>query len=543
MYIFLVLGVLCIITAFIVLLSQRAKAKIIKEIRDNWGKPNEEYINFSNLFSLESLGLFSNFHRISEQTKNDISFNDLFEMLNRTASKVGEQYLYNLLQHPTDNIQNLQLFSSTVDYFSINVNQREDVQYILHQLNKPTSYNIAILLTEISWQPPHWYKFANWLTFSICITSVAFFFIPQAFILLMLLFAINVYFHFYNRQKSNSILKGLQQVSNLVSVSQSLQKINIPFKQIKVGLAIKLLEKFKRQNSFINFSATKDDSLGQVIVLIIELVKIFFLLDVHLTQKNIRTFFKKREAVITLFGYVGNLDSAISIASLRNSNPNICSPIFVPNNEGLKAFGLYHPLIKECVANNFNLDGNSMFITGSNMSGKSTFLRTVLINSIFAQTVCSCFAKSFTTPMLRQFSSIKIEDHLLQGKSYFLEEVSVMKNLLDESRNAAPGLFVIDEVFKGTNTVERIAAAKAVLNYLINDCQNFVLVSSHDLELLGLLDDAFLQYHFSENLINGKFIYDHKLKQGHVATTNAIRILEMYGYPASIISEAKQLKL
>lgn len=543
MYFFLVLGIFCIITALFTLSSKRAKEKNIKKIRDKWGKPNEEYINFDQLFPLDVLGLFSDFHIISDQTKNDISFNDLFCLLNRTISKVGEQYFYNLLLHPTNNIKEIHSLNKEMHFFIANSKQREDCQIVLSKLKQTSSYNIAILLMENNWLPPHWYNYAKWLTILICLTTFVSFFIPSAVVLLIFLFAINLFFHLFNKQKSEVILKGLQQVGNLIIVSESLQKTDIQFKDERIDKITKSLNRFKKQNSFINFQVPKEDTFGQLFFLIVELTKSFFLIDVHLTQINIKSFFKHKSDIITLFGFVGKIDAAISVASLFSSNKDVCLPTFVSNKSSFEAVDLYHPLFKNCIPNTFKLQSKSMFITGSNMSGKSTFLRTVIINSILAQTIGICFAKSFATPMLRQFSSIKIEDHLLQGKSYFLEEVAVMKNLLDESRNAAPGLFVIDEVFKGTNTVERIAAAKAVLNYLINQSQNFVLVSSHDLELLGLLNEVYLQYHFSENLINGQFIYDHKLKPGHVETTNAIRILEMYGYPTSIINEANQSKL
>lgn len=138
-------------------------------------------------------------------------------------------------------------------------------------------------------------------------------------------------------------------------------------------------------------------------------------------------------------------------------------------------------------------------ITGSNMSGKTTFLRTVMINSILAQTLYTCFAEEFNAPILKQFSSIRIDDSLLEGKSYYYEEVNIMASLIEEAKSGNQNLFILDEVFKGTNTVERIASAKAILSYL-NGGNNIVIVSTHDIELSALLNQEYDLYHFTETI-------------------------------------------
>ena len=99
------------------------------------------------------------------------------------------------------------------------------------------------------------------------------------------------------------------------------------------------------------------------------------------------------------------------------------------------------------------------------MSGKSTFLRSLIINSILAQTIYTCFADEFTSPILKQFSSIRIDDDLFDGKSYYFQEVGIMATLLAQVDSADQNLFVLDEVFKGTNTIERIASAKAIFPF------------------------------------------------------------------------------
>lgn len=198
-----------------------------------------------------------------------------------------------------------------------------------------------------------------------------------------------------------------------------------------------------------------------------------------------------------------------------------------------------HPLIDNCVTNDLTLEGNSLLLTGSNMSGKTTFIRNVAINSILAQTLNICFAEEYSAPFFKLYSSIRIEDDLLDDTSYYLAEVLTIKELIEASQQESPCLFVLDEIFKGTNTVERISGGKAILSYL-NKGNNMVLVSTHDIELTEILSkEKYKLYHFSEQIDNDELIFDYKLKDGELKTRNAIKILELHDYPSEIIMDAR----
>jgi DNA mismatch repair ATPase MutS len=215
-------------------------------------------------------------------------------------------------------------------------------------------------------------------------------------------------------------------------------------------------------------------------------------------------------------------------------------PDFISAKKEISVKGIYHPLIEKCVKNDWVIAGKSMLITGSNMSGKSTYLRTVTINSILAQTIFTCFADRFESPPLKQFSSIRIDDNLFEGKSFYFQEVSSVASLIEASEKDHQNLFVLDEVFKGTNTVERIASAKAILSYL-NKNNNIVVVATHDIELAEMLAREYDLYHFTETVESNQLYFDHKLKVGQLKTRNAIKLLELSDYPSEIIEEAKRI--
>ena len=270
--------------------------------------------------------------------------------------------------------------------------------------------------------------------------------------------------------------------------------------------------------------------------LVFELVKIAFNIETILFHRFTGSITAHREAIHDVFRFIGETDAAISVMRLRRGTPT-CRPTFI-EGKYLEAVQVVHPLIPDCVANTLTLDGTGLLLTGSNMSGKTTFVRTVMLNALLGETICTCFAEEFTAPYMRLHSSIRIADDVSEGTSYYLQEVLTVKRLLEAAEQPSPCLFVLDELFKGTNTTERIAAGKAVLARL-NRGPHIVLAATHDIELAELLrDDGYELHHFREEVADGQLVFDYRLHTGPLTTRNAIRILELYDYPPELIAEA-----
>ena len=279
---------------------------------------------------------------------------------------------------------------------------------------------------------------------------------------------------------------------------------------------------------------------GLFVEYFIELIKALFLIEPVLLFKILPFLDSRRQHIADVFNFVGEIDAVLSIHSLRNDLPYYCIPDIISDKKELSTNASYHPLIFNSVANDIDLNGKSALLTGSNMSGKTTFIRTIGINVILGQAINTCFAKEFKVSRMKVHSAIRISDDLLENKSYYFEEVLTLKNLLQESQTAAGNLFLLDELFKGTNTIERIASGKAILSYL-NKNNNIVIVSTHDLELAGFLKNSFDLYHFTEVISEGKMLFDYKIKPGNLTTTNAIRILSLNDYPQEVVDEATWL--
>ena len=199
---------------------------------------------------------------------------------------------------------------------------------------------------------------------------------------------------------------------------------------------------------------------------------------------------------------------------------------------------LGHPLIPESnrVSNDLSLEtlGTVLLVTGSNMSGKSTFLRTMGINLCLAQAGAPVCAGLFEWTWVRLATCIRVDDSLEAGLSFFYAEVKRLKRLLDETaeRSSAPVVFLIDEIFKGTNNRERLIGSRAFITAL-SQGNGFGLVTTHDLELTDLDKTVprLRNAHFQETVASGALEFDYKLRPGPCPTTNALRIMELEGLP------------
>lgn len=214
----------------------------------------------------------------------------------------------------------------------------------------------------------------------------------------------------------------------------------------------------------------------------------------------------------------------------------------VDSGEGLAVFEaeeMGHPLIApdRKVRNDLRIDkiGELLIITGSNMSGKSTFLRTVGINLCLANAGCPVEARTFCMLPFRLYTSIRINDSLEDGFSFFYSEVKRLRGLLEALRAATPNqplLYLVDEIFRGTNNRERLIGSQAFVRSLAGE-NGVGLLATHDLELAGLADQlpGARNHHFSDQVVEGRLLFDYRLKAGPSTTTNALKIMEMEGLP------------
>ena len=227
---------------------------------------------------------------------------------------------------------------------------------------------------------------------------------------------------------------------------------------------------------------------------------------------------------------LGLLDFALSAASYRESLSYYCRPEFLDEKKAgcrIDVEELYHPLLTHPVANSLYAEGG-ILLTGSNASGKSTFMKNMAVNAILAQALNTSLSKRYRGVVCRIMTSMALRDNLTQGESYFVVEVKSLKRILEASREKTPLLCVIDEVLRGTNTTERIAASESVLAAL-RRANVLCLAATHDTELTYLLEDLYTNYHFEEQITAQSISFPYRLEQGPARGKNAIALLGNMG--------------
>ena len=193
-----------------------------------------------------------------------------------------------------------------------------------------------------------------------------------------------------------------------------------------------------------------------------------------------------------------------------------------------------HPLIKpqERISNDFELIGHGTIglITGSNMSGKSTFLRTVGVNLVLAQMGAPVCAFDMNLSLTRVFTSMRTQDNLEEHISSFYAELKRIKQLLDDIDEQSPIFFLLDEILKGTNSEDRHNGSKALLDQL-NTSHATGLVSTHDLALsrLASQNENIINYSFNSKIIQDQIIFDYLLTPGPCKSFNASKLMENMG--------------
>ncbi|MDE5546454.1 MAG: hypothetical protein K2I88_03225, partial [Anaeroplasmataceae bacterium] len=233
------------------------------------------------------------------------------------------------------------------------------------------------------------------------------------------------------------------------------------------------------------------------------------------------SFTKRLKSAEECLAALSELELMLSLATIGIDQEVYCVPTLT---EGFKIVEGYHPLVRACVANTFEFK-NGIVLTGSNMSGKTTFMRMLGVNQILANAGGLVCAKEFHTGFYQVVTSLRANDMLQEGISTFYAEVNRMKKIMEESKNPNT-LVLIDEIFKGTNAKDRIFAAKEIIGKL-NSLGVYYLITTHDFELC---DVASIQnYHFDEEYVDEKISFDYKIKNGKCQKTNAIYLLKLAG--------------
>ncbi|MCH3963372.1 MAG: DNA mismatch repair protein MutS [Clostridium sp.] len=538
--VFIILAVISIIS------NLRNNGEIRRKIEEQWGKRSDKKYNKEEINDIS--GYFKNMRLykkdsffIDEITWNDLGMDEIFKDIDTTFSTPGEEVLYLILRKPIYNDENFKYRNKIIQYFIENPDKRENIQYILGKLGRKRGISITnYFYNDNSYEPRRSFLHMFRLFRLLPIVSIALIFVNVylgIFCVITCCF-INLAIHYFFKRKLDYKLRDFAYIINMVKCSNSILKAQVEELGQCVTKLKKATDSVKQIRKFY-FNLFND---GTDVAMLVEYKNILFLTDLINYEKMSSILMRESDEFKTIHSVIGNIDSCIAIAAYRVRIKNYAIPkLHMCNNkqnQNIIIKEAVHPLIEKAIPNSLKI-ADSILITGSNASGKSTFLKTVALNIIFAQTICTCTASYFEGFYVKIYTSMALRDDVLSRESYYVVETKSLKRIIDNIDESLPTICFVDEILRGTNTVERIAASSQLLKYItLENC--ICVAATHDVELTYILENYFENYHFQENIVDNKILFDYKIYRGRSMTQNAIKLLSILGYKDDIVDRAQK---
>lgn len=464
----------------------------------------------------------------------DLDMDEIFFRLNTSQSTVGDVWQYAALHLPAEE-EKIKTRNKRVQCFEQEAELRLKTQVAFAKLGRR---NMAELQTSAfdAGQMRFKNRTLYWILAFAPFIAIVLFFVSYQVAGLWLLFALMANFALTMMAKAKNAgnFYSVRYISGMLATGKKLAKL---LQDVLPEDAQRLRE---QQKNFLSFRKSLRMLTFDQMVESTGLPNptSLFLLPILSYAKLAETLVKKQEQMMELIELLGELELAICTASFRESLPDsYTEPDFV-KDETIEMEGMYHPLLEEPVTNSAHF-AKDVLITGSNASGKSTFIKAVAINCILAQTIGSCTAQGFALHPGMVVSSMAVEDNIIDGDSYFVAEIKSMKRLIQKAEAEYCYLFV-DEILKGTNTIERVAASASVLHYL-SGLPGVCMAATHDIELTQMLKEIYENKHFEETVEGQGVLFNYQLKDGPATGRNAIRLLSVLGFPQTITSKSNHL--
>ena len=481
---------------------------------------------------------------VDDQSFSDLNLDSIFVKMDGTYSSAGESKLYDMLRNPVRDRKVLKDRGAFMEHFGQHGGDRVDVQEVLYELSMDKKFNFMDLLGNN-------YKGSNLKRYTylllgkilpIIIIIAGLLYKYEIFFLLILLLLINSLIAVKERRlDSKNPYQGIYYGAALIKAGGQMSKLKIdvlkPY-QVRIDKAIKDIGRDGKKLRTVSVSVVGGLLSFPLIEPFSDVIGAIILNVENAYYTVIDNINAHKGSLKELYDVMGEIDALISVQGYKEKTEyEITKPEFI-DNYGFEIVNGAHPLVKNVVKNSLDIENKGIVLTGTNMSGKSTFLRMLGINIVLAQSFNFVHAKKYRSEFLNYVSSISPEDDISKGKSYYIAEAEAVLRIIKALDGEHKVFCGIDEIFRGTNPVERIAASEEILKY-IQKRNSLSIVATHDKELTDLLDKSHDFYHFSER-VNDKtgLSFDYKLKKGVLKTRNAIKLLKYIGYPDEIIKGA-----
>ena len=479
-------------------------------------------------------------HFVDDITWNDLNMDEVYKSMNYTESSVGEEYLYYMLRNMDCDLDRLNKQEQLITYFMENEDARLYLQMLYHTIGKTGKYSIFDYLDYVEQVKVNG-NTRQILMICLIVASivVCFFHSGIGIVLLVSLLIGNILSYFKEKKEVEPYLYSLAYVQKLLDACKKLCSVKLDIleeSQRELKENLKQFRDFSANSMWIHMGS--GNMTGSPLDIMLDYLRMVTHIDLIIFNHLFKKLQGRKEEVASLVKVLGEIEACIAIGWYRNTLPYYTTPDFSGTNLEIKDAS--HPLIEEAVPNSIAADGG-VLITGSNASGKSTFLKTIAINVILAQGVHTVFAKEYKAERLDVFSSMALRDNVVQGDSYFMVEIKSIKRILEKVKDSERKIICfVDEVLRGTNTVERIAASTHILMCL-QKAKTICFAATHDIELARLLKDSYDNYHFEEVIEGDDVKFSYQLCEGKATSRNAIKLLKVLGYDESLVQDAENM--
>lgn len=536
-----------ILFAAMVLRGQRdAKRRTEQRVHDSWGTKLPrlylaEQIRDIRLYSDSRPAKPGRECEVDPITAADVELDRVFASVCRAVSAPGEEVLYAWLHHPLTDSGEIGGRIRQEDLFAESEELRRAAALALEdcgRLKQGSFYGALTSLDGVEEIGAGKYLVLGAAT--LAALAALFVWPVLALVLLVPVLFLDFRVHLGMKKKLRQELSGFDAVLKMEKAARKLVRTGLPGFEAECGKLAGYagqMAHFKKKAFWVMSAGSYGTGFGDAVL---EYVRMLFHPDLASYDAMLKAYRGNREAVYGLYEVLGTLDAAMSAASYRASLPLSARPVWASGNRAsIHVQDLRHPLIGDAVPNTVEAEGG-VLVTGTNASGKSTFLKSIALAAIMAQGIGIVCASSYCAPCFAIYTSMALTDNLIGGESYFVVEIrSLMRIWRAVEDGAVPVLALLDEVLRGTNTVERIAASSQILKELAGP-GTVVFAATHDGELTRLLEGYYRNVHFEEQVRDGGVTFDYLLREGPARARNALRLLRESGCPAAVVEAAEE---
>ncbi len=444
---------------------------------------------------------------LDQRTWDDLDLDDVFSALDRTESSVGQQQLYHRLRSFSA-VNTLPAFESLVARLSSDNPLRERCQIALSRLAAASGYHVWALAQPGSIDVRAWHVVFPILTFFVValavLSALAW---PQVLLALAVIGPTCLVLRIATAKRIGGVIDAFRYIGPLLATAYAVRALHSADTEALTGALRVNLPQLSQLRLLSGWLARDSFAMDPLSGAVIELLNSVLLLDANALLFGAVQLRRHGAALEHTLAAVGEIDAAIAVASYRAGETTWARPAVQPG-AAIKIRDLRHPLLPDGVPNSIDLaPPNGVLITGSNMSGKSTFLRALGLAAVLSRTINTCPASAYLAPSLIVRSCIGRRDNVVEGRSYYLDEVLGVLDALRASRSAERHLFLFDELFRGTNAIERIAASEATLREFA-ETPHLVVTATHDVEVVNLLQDLYAPFHFADRMGPEGLVFD-----------------------------------